>query len=54
VLTDADATRRLATGTTFPNTPTRSWIINMAHPRLNDIEMPVIPLTQETTNETDD
>ena len=51
VLVDADATRRLATGTTLPNTPTRSWIIDMAHPKLNEIELSLLPENDNGTAE---
>ena len=37
VMAQGETTKRLASGTSLPNTPTRAWTINMAHPLLNDV-----------------
>lgn len=37
VMASGEITKRLATGTSLPNTPTRAWTIDMGHALLNDV-----------------
>jgi len=46
VMPQGETTKRLATGTSLPNTPTRTWIIDMGHALLN--EAAVLPQENES------